>query len=108
MCSSDLLKNVKVGNRTKIPHFIYLGDTEIGEDCNVGCGTITCNYDGKNKNKTIIGDRAFIGSNVNLVAPVTLGEDVLIAAGSTITKDVPSNNLGIAREKQENRPYNKK
>ncbi len=102
------LKNVKVGNRTKIPHFIYLGDTEIGEDCNVGCGTITCNYDGKNKNKTIIGDRAFIGSNVNLVAPVTLGEDVLIAAGSTITKDVPSNNLGIAREKQENRPYNKK
>lgn len=102
------LKNVKVGNRTKIPHFIYLGDTEIGEDCNVGCGAITCNYDGKNKNKTVIGDRAFIGSNVNLVAPVTLGDDVLIAAGSTITKDVPSNNLGIAREKQENRPYNKK
>ena len=99
---------VKVGNRTKIPHFIYLGDTEIGEDCNVGCGAITCNYDGKNKNKTVIGDRAFIGSNVNLVAPVTLGDDVLIAAGSTITKDVPSNNLGIAREKQENRPYNKK
>lgn len=102
------LKKVKIGNRTKVPHFIYLGDTEIGEDCNVGCGTITCNYDGVNKNKTVIGDRAFIGSNVNLVAPVTLGDDVLIAAGSTITEDVPSNNMGIARERQTNKPYKKK
>lgn len=102
------LKKVKIGNRTKVPHFIYLGDTEIGEDCNVGCGTITCNYDGKNKYKTIIGDRAFIGSNVNLVAPVTLGDDVLIAAGSTITEDVPSNNMGIARERQTNKPNKKK
>lgn len=102
------LKKVTIGNRTKVPHFIYLGDTEIGEDCNVGCGTITCNYDGVNKNKTVIGDRAFIGSNVNLVAPVTLGDDVLIAAGSTITEDVPSNNMGIARERQINKPYKKK
>ena len=77
------IKNAKIGDRTKVPHFIYLGDTEIGCDSNVGCGTITCNYDGKNKNHTKIGDRAFIGSNVNLVAPVTLGDDVLIAAGST-------------------------
>ena len=97
------LKKVKVGDRTKIPHLSYLGDTEIGSDGNVGCGTITCNYDGVNKNKTIIGDRAFIGSNVNLVAPVTLGDDVLIAAGSTITEDVPSNNMGIARERQTNK-----
>ena len=97
------LKNVKVGDKTKIPHLSYLGDTEIGSDGNVGCGTITCNYDGVNKNKTIIGDRAFIGSNVNLVAPVTLGDDVLIAAGSTITEDVPSNNMGIARERQTNK-----
>ena len=97
------IKNVKVGDRTKIPHLSYLGDTEIGKDGNVGCGTITCNYDGVNKNKTIIGDRAFIGSNVNLVAPVTLGDDVLIAAGSTITEDVPSNNMGIARERQTNK-----
>ena len=97
------LKKVKVGDRTKIPHLSYLGDTEIGSDGNVGCGTITCNYDGVNKNKTIIGDRAFIGSNVNLVAPVTLGDDVLIAAGSTITDDVPSNNMGIARERQVNK-----
>lgn len=102
------LKKVKVGDRTKIPHFIYLGDTEIGEDCNVGCGTITCNYDGVNKNKTKIGDRAFIGSNVNLVAPVTLGDDVLIAAGSTITDDVPSNNMGIARQRQTNKPRKNK
>lgn len=102
------LKKTKVGNRTKVPHFIYLGDTEIGEDCNVGCGTITCNYDGVNKNKTKIGDRAFIGSNVNLVAPVTLGDDVLIAAGSTITEDVPSNNMGIARQRQTNKPRKNK
>lgn len=101
------LKKVKIGDRTKVPHFIYLGDTEIGKDCNVGCGTITCNYDGVNKNKTKIGDRAFIGSNVNLVAPVTLGDDVLIAAGSTITEDVPSNNMGIARQRQTNKPRKK-
>lgn len=97
------LKKTKVGDRTKIPHFIYLGDCEIGTDGNVGCGTITCNYDGKNKNKTVIGDRAFIGSNVNLVAPVNLGDDVLIAAGSTITEDVPSGKMGIARERQVNK-----
>lgn len=102
------LKKTKVGDRTKVPHFIYLGDTEIGEDCNVGCGTITCNYDGVNKYKTKIGDRAFIGSNVNFVAPVTLGDDVLIAAGSTITEDVPSNNMGIARQRQTNKPRKNK
>lgn len=96
------IKNTKIGDRTKVPHFIYLGDTEIGEDGNIGCGAITCNYDGKKKNKTIIGDRAFIGSNVNLVAPVKIGDDVIIGAGSTITKDVPSNNLAVAREKQVN------
>lgn len=102
------LKKVTIGEGTKVPHLSYLGDCEIGKNGNVGCGTITCNYDGKNKNKTIIGDRAFIGSNVNLVAPVTLGDDVLIAAGSTITEDVPSNNMGIARERQTNKPYKKK
>ena len=85
----------------------YLGDTKIGVDGNIGCGTITCNYDGKNKNKTIIGDRAFIGSNTNLVAPVTLGDDVLIAAGSTITEDVPSNYMGIARQRQVNKQRKK-
>lgn len=101
------IKNVRIGDRTKVPHLSYLGDTELGSDSNIGCGTITCNFDGKNKNKTIIGDRAFIGSNVNLVAPVTIGDDVLIAAGSTITEDVPSNNMGIARERQTNKPRKK-
>ena len=101
------LKNVKVGDRTKVPHLTYMGDAEIGEDSNIGCGTITCNFDGKKKHKTIIGNRAFIGSNVNLVAPVALGDDVLIAAGSTITDDVPTNNMGIARERQTNKERKK-
>ena len=97
------LKNVKIGDNTKVPHLTYLGDCEIGKNSNVGCGTITCNYDGKKKHKTIIGDNAFIGSNVNFIAPVTLGDNVLIAAGSTITDNVPSNNMGIARERQTNK-----
>lgn len=109
-----LANNVKVGSfveikkaiieeGSKVPHLSYMGDCEIGTKCNIGCGTITCNYDGKNKHKTKIGDNCFIGSNVNLVAPVTIGDHVLIAAGSTITKDVPSEALGIARERQENK-----
>lgn len=102
------IKKVTVGEGTKIPHLSYLGDCEIGKNGNVGCGTITCNYDGKNKHKTIIGDNAFIGSNVNLVAPVTLGDDVLIAAGSTITDDVESGKMGIARERQTNKDRKKK
>ena len=101
------IKKTIIGNRTKVPHFIYLGDAQVGEDCNIGCGTITCNYDGKNKNKTIIGNRAFIGSNVNLVAPVTIGDDTLIAAGSTITDDVPSGKMGIARQRQINKDRKK-
>ena len=102
------LKKVTIGEGTKVPHLSYLGDCEIGKNGNVGCGTITCNYDGKNKHKTTIGDNAFIGSNVNLVAPVTLGDDVLIAAGSTITDDVESNKMGIARERQINKDRKKK
>ena len=101
------IKKTIIGNRTKVPHFIYLGDAQVGEDCNIGCGTITCNYDGKNKYKTLIGNRAFIGSNVNLVAPVTIGDDTLIAAGSTITDDVPSGKMGIARQRQINKDRKK-
>lgn len=101
------IKKTIIGNRTKVPHFIYLGDAQVGEDCNIGCGTITCNYDGKNKYKTLIGNRAFIGSNVNLVAPVTIGDDTLIAAGSTITDDVPSGKMGIARQRQVNKDRKK-
>ena len=95
-------KKTKIGQSTKANHFTYLGDTEIGNDVNIGAGTITCNYDGKNKNKTKIGDGSFIGTNSSLIAPVTVGKNAYIGAGSTITKDVPDSSLGISRAKQKN------
>ncbi len=97
------IKKAIIGEGTKVPHLSYMGDSTIGKNCNIGCGTITCNYDGKNKHKTVIGDNCFVGSNVNLVAPVTIGDHVLIAAGSTITQDVPSESLAVARERQTNK-----
>ena len=97
------LKKATIDSGTKVPHFIYLGDCEVGKNTNIGCGTITCNYDGINKNKTLIGDNCFIGSNVNLVAPVKIGNNSKIGAGSTITEDVPENSLAIARERQINK-----
>ncbi len=97
-------KKVKIGKRTKASHLTYLGDAELGEDVNVGCGTITCNYDGYQKNKTIVGDRVFIGSDVQLVAPVKIGNDALIAAGTTVTKDVEPFALAISRVPQVNKP----
>lgn len=97
------VKKSKLGDDTKISHLSYIGDAEIGNNVNVGCGSITVNYDGKNKFKTIIGDNVFVGCNTNLVAPVTVESDAFIAAGSTITQDVPSEALAIARSKQENK-----
>ena len=97
------IKKAIIGEGTKVPHLSYMGDCEIGEKCNIGCGTITCNYDGLHKSKTIIGDHSFIGSNTNLVAPVTLGDNTFVAAGSTITDDVPAHALAIARERQVNK-----
>lgn len=97
------IKKTIVGEGTKVPHFIYLGDCEVGEKCNIGCGTITCNYDGFHKSKTIIGNHSFIGSNTNLVAPVNVGNETFIAAGSTITEDVPDYALAIARQRQVNK-----
>ena len=97
------IKKAIIGEGAKIPHLSYMGDCEIGAKTNVGCGTITCNYDGFNKSKTIIGDNSFIGSNTNLVAPVTLGKNTFIAAGSTITEDVPEDSLAIARQRQINK-----
>ena len=97
------LKKTTIDSGTKVPHFIYLGDCEVGKNTNIGCGTITCNYDGINKNKTLIGDNCFIGSNVNFVAPVKIGNNSKIAAGSTITEDVPEESLGIARQRQTNK-----
>ena len=103
------LKKAIVGEGAKIPHLSYMGDCEIGAKTNIGCGTITCNYDGFNKSKTIIGEHSFIGSNVNFVAPVTLGKNSFVAAGSTITNDVPDDSLAIARERQINKDgWNKK
>lgn len=95
-------KNTTVGQGSKANHFTYLGDTVLGEKVNIGAGTITCNYDGVNKFKTTIDDGAFIGSNSSLVAPVNIGAGATIGAGSTITKDVPDENLAIARGKQHN------
>lgn len=97
------LKNVSILEGSKAAHLSYLGDAEIGHNVNIGCGVITNNYDGKTKHKTIIEDNAFVGCNSNLVAPVTIGENSLIAAGSTITKDVKAFDMGIARSKQINK-----
>lgn len=103
------IKKAIIGEETKVPHLSYMGDCEIGEKCNIGCGTITCNYDGFHKSKTIIGNHSFIGSNTNLVAPVTLGDNTFVAAGSTITDDVPPDALAIARQRQINKEdWNKK
>ena len=97
------VKKSKLGNDTKVSHLSYIGDAEIGDNVNIGCGSITVNYDGKNKFKTVIEDNVFVGCNSNLVAPVTLREGSFIAAGSTITKEVPADALAIARARQENK-----
>ena len=96
-------KNTTLGSGSKANHFTYLGDTTVGTKTNIGAGTITCNYDGKDKHKTIVGDNSFIGSNSSLVAPVKIGNNTTIAAGSTITKDVQSDALGVGRAKQSNK-----
>jgi bifunctional UDP-N-acetylglucosamine pyrophosphorylase / glucosamine-1-phosphate N-acetyltransferase len=95
------LKKTTLGARSKASHLTYLGDATIGEDVNIGAGTITCNYDGRTKSPTVIEDGAFIGSDSALVAPVTIGKGAYVAAGSTIVKDVPPESLGIARGRQE-------
>ncbi|NGP17545.1 bifunctional UDP-N-acetylglucosamine diphosphorylase/glucosamine-1-phosphate N-acetyltransferase GlmU [Devosia aurantiaca] len=97
------VKKTKIGAGTKAGHLSYLGDAEIGEKTNIGAGTITCNYDGVNKDKTVIGDNVFIGSNASLVAPVTIGDGAYTASGSVITKDVPADALALGRARQENK-----
>ncbi len=98
------MKNTVFGRNSKAGHFSYLGDSEIEEDVNIGAGTITCNYDGQKKNKTVIEAGAFIGSGTELVAPVKVGREAYIGAGSTITKDVSREALAVARSKQVERP----
>lgn len=98
------LKATTVGARSKVPHLSYMGDASIGEDSNIGAGSITCNWDGYDKHPTTIGDRAFIGSDTMLVAPVEIGDDAWTGAGSTITRDVPAGSLGVERSQQEEIP----
>ncbi len=97
------MKKSELGEGSKANHLSYLGDATIGNAVNIGAGTITCNYDGHKKDRTIIEDGVFIGSDSQLLAPVTIGAGSLIAAGTTVTKDVPSDALAISRPKQENR-----
>lgn len=98
------LKKTLLGRGSKAPHLTYLGDARIGRGVNVGAGTITCNYDGEAKYQTVIGDGAFIGSDVQLVAPVRVGREAYVAAGSCIVEDVPSKSLALARSRQVNKP----
>ena len=92
--------NFAIGNT--VSHLTYIGDSDVGKYCNFGCGTVTCNYDGKDKHRTTIGSHVFVGCNTNLVAPVKVGDGAYTAAGSTITQDVPAGSMGIARERQTN------
>lgn len=97
------VKNSVVGDGTKSAHLTYIGDSDVGENVNFGCGTVTVNYDGKNKHRCKIGNNVFLGCNTNLIAPVEIGDYAFTAAGSTITDDVPENSLAVARARQENK-----
>ena len=94
------IKKSNLGKNSKVNHLSYIGDANIGDEVNIGAGTITCNYDGKNKNKTIIKNKVFVGSNSSLVAPITLNEKSIIGAGSVITRNVKKNSLALTRSKQ--------
>jgi bifunctional UDP-N-acetylglucosamine pyrophosphorylase/glucosamine-1-phosphate N-acetyltransferase len=97
------MKNASLGEGAKINHLTYVGDATIGAKANIGAGTITCNYDGFAKFRTVIGEGAFVGSNSSLVAPVTIGAGAYVASGSVITEDVPDNSLAVARGRQANK-----
>lgn len=97
------LKNSNIDDGTKISHLTYIGDSDVGKRVNFGCGTVTCNYDGKKKYRTTIGDDCFVGCNTNFVSPINVDDGVYIAAGSTITEDIPENSLSIARARQVNK-----
>ncbi len=99
------VKNSLIGNGSKVSHLAYVGDASVGENVNVGCGVITVNYDGKDKHRTVIGDNSFIGSNVNLIAPVQIGEGAYACAGSTVTEDIPDDGFAIGRVKQVTKPH---
>jgi bifunctional UDP-N-acetylglucosamine pyrophosphorylase/glucosamine-1-phosphate N-acetyltransferase len=96
------LKKTHLGEGSKAPHLSYLGDATIGPAVNVGAGTITCNYDGKKKHETVIEDDAFIGSDTQLIAPVTVGKDAYVGTGTTVREDVPAKSLAVSAGKQRN------
>jgi bifunctional UDP-N-acetylglucosamine pyrophosphorylase/glucosamine-1-phosphate N-acetyltransferase len=98
------IKNASIDNDTKVSHLSYIGDATVGKNVNFGCGAITVNYDGFNKQLTEVGDNAFVGSNANLIAPVKIGKGAYVVAGSTITDEVPEDDMAIARERQTNKP----
>ena len=107
------IKNSNIGFKTKVAHLAYVGDADIGSECNVGCGVVFCNYNGLIKQRSIVGDRVFIGSNVNIIAPVKIDNNSYVAAGGTINKDIEKNQFSIARSEQINKnnfnnPYLKK
>ena len=95
------LKNCTLGRETKMAHLTYVGDSDVGENCNFGCGTVTCNYDGFQKHRTTIGSHVFVGCNTNFVPPVAIGDGAFIAAGTTVTEDIPEDAMAIGRVRQE-------
>ena len=95
------VKNATIGDRSKVSHLAYVGDAKIGKDCNVGCGVIFVNYNGRSKNETIVGDNCFIGSNCNIIAPVTIESKSYICAGTTVTDDVKTDDFVIGRVRQQ-------
>jgi bifunctional UDP-N-acetylglucosamine pyrophosphorylase/glucosamine-1-phosphate N-acetyltransferase len=99
------IKNSRIGEGSKVPHLSYIGDAEVGAGVNIGAGTITCNFDGHDKHRTVIDDGAFVGSNANFVAPVRVGRNAVIGAGSTIDRDVPAEALGLERAEQRVIPH---
>jgi bifunctional UDP-N-acetylglucosamine pyrophosphorylase/glucosamine-1-phosphate N-acetyltransferase len=96
------VKNSSIGDGTKVSHLTYVGDSDLGRDINVGCGVVFVNYDGREKHRAKVGDGAFIGCNVNLIAPVTVEDNAYIAAGTTVTRDVPSGSLSVGRAQEKN------
>ena len=95
------LKNCNLGAGTKMAHLTYVGDSDVGDHCNFGCGTVTCNYDGFQKFRTTIGDNVFVGCNTNFVPPVTVGDGAYIAAATTVTEDIPADAMAIGRARQQ-------
>jgi bifunctional UDP-N-acetylglucosamine pyrophosphorylase/glucosamine-1-phosphate N-acetyltransferase len=94
------IKNACLGDGTKVSHLSYVGDADLGREINIGCGVVFVNYDGREKHRSIIGDGAFIGCNVNLISPVKVGDGAYVAAGTTVTRDVPAGSLGVGRTKE--------